>query len=225
MSYSTKNNLKNIFKCLYIILITAAVTIGSTGSYFSDTATISNNIITTGENELPELQVLINEVYYDTGCRIFNDNDCSRFEREDDNEWVELYNPTGVAISLKKWSISGDSWPSIINSNVEIPAYGFALLSHGNDTWHFWENITEDNVVKINLSGSHDRMSNSGDRVILRDDKGDIVDQISYGDDTEIFDPACIDVDEGHSLEREHLGTDSDTSADFIERIDPTPGY
>jgi len=67
-------------------------------------------------------------------------------------------------------------------------------------------------------------LSNTGDRLILKDQDGNIIDQMSYGADNSIFDPACPNVARGHSLERKSLGKDTDTNDDFIDQVSPTPG-
>lgn len=224
MKEKERKNLANILKSAYIIFAVATISIGTTGSYFSDTAMITNNVISTGDTFLEDLHIVINEIYYDTDCRTYDDGECSMFESEGKNEWIELYNPTNKAVNIKNWSITGDSKPVIINPNVSIPAFGFALLSQSNNTWHYWGDPSGENIISVNLTGNVDRMSNSGDRIILKDDKGNIIDQLSYGDDMTIFDPSCIDVGEGHSLERSPLGFDTDSANDFIEMIEPTPG-
>ena len=47
---------------------------------------------------------------------------------------------------------------------------------------------------------------------------------MSYGDDTSQLNPSETDVVEGHSLEREPDGVDTNTNADFVDRTIPTPG-
>ena len=211
----------NISKCIYIIFVVSVISIGTTGSYFSDTVTIDGNQFSTGTWS----NIVINEVYYDTDARTFGNGNSFKTEEEGKNEWIELYNPNSFPINIKDWSITDNTYTKLVAPNIDIPANGFALLSHDNSTWHFWGDPSGADIEIINLTGNTDWLSNDGDKVVLKDSSGSIVDQMSYGDNTTVFSPACADVGQGHSLERKTLGgTDTNTAADFIKMTTPTPG-
>ena len=67
-------------------------------------------------------------------------------------------------------------------------------------------------------------LANGGDRVVLRDSLGNIIDQMSYGTDVSVLNPSSSDVAEGHSLERVPDGFDNDLGSDFFDTNPPTPG-
>jgi len=208
-------------KSIFLIAVVSTFLVGSSGAYFSDTAVVSGNQFSTGTWDK---HIVINEVYYDTGVSFFPNGNNNKSEEEGKNEWIELYNPNDIAINIKDWTITDNFYTKTINPNASIPAHGFALLSHDNDTWHFWGDPSGSNIVTINLTGSTDWLSNGGDRVILKNASGVTVDQMSYGTNTTVFNPACPDVAQGHSLTRSPLGHDTDSKNDFIDSTNPTPG-
>ncbi len=165
---------------------------------------------------LPECKVVINEVYYDV--------DASHGS-EGTNEWIELYNPTSGPVNLKDYSIVDNSGIArTIHSNTYIPSNGYAVISKDASTWALYWTMPASSV-KIELGSIiGNGLANTGDRVILKDANGDIVDQMGYGADTAVWNPACPDVPEGHSLARSPAGFDTDSSSDFTELTIPNPG-
>lgn len=215
--------MSKIIKGIFLIAAIVFITVSTSGAYFSNTATVIGSQFSTGYWS----NVVINEVYYDTGTRTFDNGNGSKTEEEGKNEWIELYNSNSFAVNIKNWSITDNSGVAHpINANVNIPAHGFALLSHDNDTWHFWGDPSGANIITVNLGGSPGSgwLGNDGDRIILKDANGTVIDQMSYGTDVTAFSPACPDVIQGHSLERNPLGHDTNTAADFIDKATPTPG-
>jgi hypothetical protein len=67
-------------------------------------------------------------------------------------------------------------------------------------------------------------LGNDGDRLVLRDGSGAIVDAISWGRDTSVLNPAIADVPAGHSIERSAPGADTDSASDFADNESPSPG-
>jgi hypothetical protein len=67
-------------------------------------------------------------------------------------------------------------------------------------------------------------LSASGDEVILVDVGGGIIDGLSWGNSTAIFDPAIPNVESDHSLERYPAARDSDSAADWRDQPEPSPG-
>lgn len=214
--------MKKIIRSLFLIGAVIFISIGTSGAYFSDTAVVSGVEFSTGTWSTDQ-NIVINEVYYDTGNRHFNSGGQTKTEVEGKNEWVELYNPNDIAVNIKNYSITDNYSPYVINSNSWIPAHGFVVLTHDNDTKHFWGDPPVD---FINLGGSMGGgwLGNDGDQVVLKNPSGVIIDQMSYGNNTAVFNPACQDVSPGHSLERNPLGHDTDTRNDFIDKVNPTPG-
>ena len=163
--------------------------------------------------------VVINEVYYDVASDKGSEGDTAN-----PDEWVELYNNTGSPVNLKNWTITDNSdTRTISNSNKYIPANGFALLSKSAATWTFWTVPAAAEKIELGQKVGNG-LANTGDVLVLKNNVGITVDAMNYGTDTSIWNPAATDVAEGHSLERDPDGDDTDLPADFIDRTTPTPG-
>jgi hypothetical protein len=65
-------------------------------------------------------------------------------------------------------------------------------------------------------------LANTGDALLLKSGDG-IIDAMSYGSDSSIFDLPAADA--GKSLSRNPNGKDTNTSSDWIELDIPTPGF
>jgi cardiolipin synthase A/B len=156
--------------------------------------------------------IVINEIEYDPPG---DDNNC---------EWIELYNNTAVAIDVTGWTIedntSSDTLPELL-----LPAGGFAVVAASAK---FYDNYPSfDGTIVILDSYLGNGLSNTGDRLYLKDADGLPIDALSYGSDGTVFSCAgfpCSGVPEGHSLERDPEGWDTDSAADFVDRYPPTPG-
>jgi hypothetical protein len=118
------------------------------------------------------------------------------------------------------------AWKEVITQTYIIEPGQFVVLSANASTWAFWP-IIPSNAVKIALGGSRmfDGLRNKGDRVLLYDASGNLIDAVSWGDDKTAFDPPVLPiVAKGHSIERTSAGHDTNTAADWVERDNPTPG-
>jgi len=175
----------------------------------------------------PEPHIVINEVYYDADSRTA----CTVTESDPLNEWVEIYNPTPEPVDISGWVIEDNGGQDIIPNSPVIPGNGFAVIAKNSSTWSFW-NIP-DSVIKITLGSLiGNGLANDGDRVILKDLSGNIVDQMAYEGDISIWNPAPpldgggipYDLPDGHSLGRDPDGFDTDMADDFIDFSNPTPG-
>src|SRR3990170_6654176 len=67
-------------------------------------------------------------------------------------------------------------------------------------------------------------LSNLGDRLVLRDENGHVVDALSYGNDNADFSPPCPEPDPGQTLERSPAGHDTDAASDFVVTGGGSPG-
>jgi|GEM_PF-1376553 len=140
------------------------------------------------------------------------------------DEWVEIYNPTDKDINLKGWTLTDNSGQATkINSNKTIKAGSFAILSKSASTWKFWN--VDPNALKVELGREiGDGLDNSGDRLILKNPKGTTVDALSYGNDTSVLNPSIPSVALGSSIERIVAGFDTDLASNWKEQPIPTPG-
>jgi uncharacterized repeat protein (TIGR01451 family) len=156
--------------------------------------------------------VVINEVEYDP--------------RGDDNacEWIELYNRTSAPIDVSGWTLqdnnSSDPLPDLV-----LPAGGFIVVAA---TASFYDNYPDfQGALAILGADLGNGLNNSGDRLYLKDGTGQVIDALSYDEDSTVLSCAgfaCAGVAEGHSLERDPQGQDTDSAADFVDRDPPTPG-
>jgi len=221
-------------KLLFALSLVVFLGAGLTKAYFSSkenikdnkfsiktatiTSTASSTETATSTSTSTYTNIVINEVYYDV--------DMTHGD-EGRNEWIELYNPNASDVNIKDWSITDNSGVAhTINANVSIPGFGFALLSHDNNTWGYWGSPSGSKIITTNLGGSPGSgwLGNSGDRVLLKNASNLLIDQMNYFDDTSIWNPACPDVSQGHSLSRGTLGSDTNQPSDFIDLSSPTPG-
>jgi len=67
-------------------------------------------------------------------------------------------------------------------------------------------------------------LANSGDRLILKDATGQIIDAMSYGDDSSVLNPAPRAPASGYSLERQVISKRVAFPGDFAENANPSPG-
>jgi signal peptidase len=227
---------KNLPRALFIfpLLGLTFLLVKSAGSFFSDEETATNNVLGTSEtfgspsptpigtpspsstptslpttsptpSFPPSAHIVINEIYYDVD---------GSHGSEPANEWLELYNPTFSAIDVSGWKLTDNSSQDIIPTSSPIPAGGFALIISQESTTTFWTIPAE--TIIINLGSAIDGgLNNGGDSLSIYDATNTLIDQITYPNGA---------VDEGHSLERDPDGYDSDNYSDFIDQSAPSPG-
>lgn len=196
------------------LLVGSATAVGSTHAFFNDTAASTNNIFQASQT-FPN--VVINEVYYDV-C-----TPASTCGNNPQNEWIELYNPTSTTIDLTGWTVTDNNSSDTIPSGTNILAGSFLIVTPESQTFNVWTGVPVSQRVILG-SNIGNGLADSGDRVILKNASGSIVDSMSYGDDTSQLNPSETDVAKGHSLERDPDGVDTNTNADFVDRTTPTPG-
>jgi len=157
--------------------------------------------------------VVINEVYYDVN---------SSHGSETSNEWIELYNKSTSTVDISGWTITDNlSTKTIAGGTEAILANGVLLISPDSSTWSYWS--IGGSVIKLVMQLGNG-LSNLGDKLILKDDLGNEIDKMNYGTNVEIWNPAATAVAEGHSLERNPGGKDTDSASDFIDQESPSPG-
>lgn len=163
--------------------------------------------------------VVINEVYYRVDSAHGTEN-----TKGNNNEWVELYNPTSTAFSLKGWTLTDSSGVSTkINANKSIPSGGYAILSKDASTWKYWPSAKAVGLELGNQIGNG--LDNTGDRLILKNAQGTLIDKMSWGSDSSGFTPAGTNpqVSIGASTTRIYPGFDSDGASDWIPVNPPNP--
>ena len=174
--------------------------------------------------------LLISEVFYDAPGT------------DEDEEWIEIYNPTASAIDLSAYKIGDEEeqgkgegmyqFPSEASIPpggvivIALKATGFYALYGFNPDYEVTD--TDPSVPDMSKYSAWATgkiaLSNSGDEVLILDGGDAIVDAMSYGNKTTFFDPPCPDVATDHSLERSPANVDSDTAEDWIDQEFPNPG-
>jgi cardiolipin synthase len=164
---------------------------------------------------------LINEVMYDPDI---NDNYY---------EWIELFNPSNESINLSGWIIVDNSENESLegdfnhgNGTTIIPPFGYAIITdHGTK---FYENFSISNdTIKLYVDDSSigNSLGNSGDKLILKNETGEIIDAVEWIIDYEdVEGTPASSVLENHSLSR-YTNVDTNSSSnDFYETSTSTPG-
>lgn len=129
-------------------------------------------------------------------------------------EWLELQNTTSYPLTLAGWSLEDNAKQDAIPSLV-IPPAGLAVVAASPDFYGDFPDY-EGAIVFIEDGELGNGLSNDGDRLILRDGAGKIIDALSYGADYGTSQPPCPLVTAGHSLER-RVGA-------FVDNPNPSPG-
>ena len=152
-----------------------------------------------------------------------NVGSCSKVKDKND-EWIELYNASPYTIELDGWILQDNSGQQTVLSTNESLAPGqFALISRSLTTWDYWNE--DPDAIKIAIgTDCGNGLDNDGDHLYLLDPNGVEVDFVSWGNDTERWDPAVPLVPQGHSMERKSPGFDTDMPSDWEDRSPPTPG-
>ncbi|PIR41084.1 MAG: hypothetical protein COV31_03000 [Candidatus Yanofskybacteria bacterium CG10_big_fil_rev_8_21_14_0_10_46_23] len=165
-------------------------------------------------NPEPDGKLLITEVYYDVD---------STHGTEADNEWVELYNGTDQIINLKDWQIADSSLTDTL-PELLLASGQYALITKSGSTAGFWGWPGETLLIILN-NPIGNGLSNSGDALYLKNPIGEVVDSLSWGANSAVFDPSLPGVIEGHSLGRIDPKIDTDTIADWQDQTLPDPGF
>lgn len=113
-------------------------------------------------------------------------------------QWIELYNPTNAPVNLNKWTLHDNS--AIVNT---LPAR--VLRSH-----HAL-------FIRASRFGGKfgDGLAGTGDHLILNNKLGAMVDALSWGSDTNVFNPALPMIPVGGVVERIDPAFDSDSAGDW----------
>ncbi len=132
-------------------------------------------------------------------------------------EFVDLYNPTSVGISLVDWTLSDAAGTWTFPSTAFVPAGGFLTVARNAAGLEAWVGITPD-VEGMSLS-----LNNAGDVLVLADDLGAEVDRVAW----ESYLPGwTVSAGSGDSIARTVIDVDTDTSADWstLSPSDPFGG-
>jgi hypothetical protein len=132
-------------------------------------------------------------------------------------EWVELFNPGPGDVDLAGWVIadaaSSDTLPSLV-----IPAGGYAVVAGA--AAKFDPAVP---VVRVPDGEIGNGLGNTGDVLRLRDPAGRVVDELSFGARTDVFDPAPPAPEAGETLGLRDPLAEPDPGL-WAVTLRPTPG-
>jgi uncharacterized repeat protein (TIGR01451 family) len=158
--------------------------------------------------------LLITEVFYNTGL-----------VPEDDNEWIEIYNPTTNAVDLTGWSIQDTAPGSVDVLPAAIINPGEFIIIAANTNAFLAENpLYAGQLLEIADGKIGSGLNNFGDGILLRDATTATVDAVSYGQSTVAFSPSVPTVAAGRSIARSPADNDTNTRNDWANQAVPDPG-
>lgn len=148
-------------------------------------------------------RVVINELMYNAG------DDSRQLERLDE-EFLELHNLTDAPISLRGWYF--DSGIRCLLPDLSLPAKGFLVVARNPQ--HF-----RDQHPGLLLAGPYEgSLSNSGEKLRLRDSNGRVVDEIRYADQGAF---ATRSLGQNRGLDDWQWISPSDGEGASLERVNP----
>ncbi|MBI4173301.1 MAG: lamin tail domain-containing protein, partial [Candidatus Aenigmarchaeota archaeon] len=179
---------------------TGNATTGSSSSTGGHNATEGNSSAPYPESAAGHL--LLSEVYYDTPG---SDND---------EEWLELYNPTAAAIDIGGWQLRDNNGIFTFPTGTLVEADAYLVVAR---------NATGFTVlfgVPPGLAGLSLSLGNSGDVLRLLDGSNE-VDMVAWEGHVAGWE---VGASTGTSLQRSPAATDTDTAADWLGNAVPGPG-
>lgn len=137
-------------------------------------------------------------------------------------EWIELFNTSDQRLALTGWwlfdNVDADPIPDLV-----LEPFGYAVVAASAG---FYQNFPDFSGTLVTIADGRigNGLSNTGDRIIIRDGTGRIIDALSYGEDSSVFNPALPLVVPGHSLERQVSASGGNPHAEFWDNAAPSPG-
>jgi len=171
--------------------------------YEADEDTTNNNLYRTVEPGFPPQSIVVNEIMFTPAGG--------------EPEWVELFNRTDSQINLNGWSIT-DIFTTplqvVIEEDLFIEPFSYLVLTKNNSITNYHRLIPSE-LLQIDLPV----LNNDIDGVILKDDRGAVIDSVKYNSDWGGTD--------GYSLERKDVDAGSNISLNWGSSTDieqSTPG-
>ena len=138
------------------------------------------------------------------------------------NEWIEIFNGTTATVNIGGWKIEDAIASDLIPSGTMIAPGRFVVISATSTTRSRWYIPSDAPFVSLG-SSIGDGLSSSGDRVVLRNTSGAVVDAVSWGTNTTAMNPSAPVASYGNSLSRVTFSKDTNTASDWGTRP-PSPG-
>lgn len=144
-------------------------------------------------------------------------SDPSQPGRDAEFEWVELVNVGLAPLELEGWTLSDGSSTTVLPA-MTVPATGYVVIAGASAPFPV-------GVVVVRAKGGQigNGLGNDGDVIRLVAPDGTVVDEISYGDNTKVFDPAPPAPDPGETLGAIDPAAEP-ASENWLVTLQKTPG-
>jgi hypothetical protein len=135
--------------------------------------------------------------------------------RNNEPEWVELFNNTAETLNLKKWKIGDAVSSSVISTgNLYMQPYSYLVLAKDSSILLYYPDVI--NIHKLSFPA----LNNTGDAVVIKDSLNSIIDSLFYtpswgGADNKSLERISPD---GLSVSQVNWGTS-------VNRYRATPGF
>ena len=97
-------------------------------------------------------------------------------------EWIELHNPNDFDVDVGGWWLGDNNGGYTFPDGTVIPAKGFLVVAR-DDVWVKTYYLNDDSFDATAVYGNATfQLSNSADKVILKDNLGNTIDQVDYDD-------------------------------------------
>lgn len=145
---------------------------------------------------------------------------------EQDDEWIEIYNAGEDDVDLSGWEIADDTGTDTLAvSELILAPNQYAVVVPSTSAIEQGGIPNDALILSLESDIGGNGLSRIGDVVRLYNDEGMEADAVSYGINTDAFDVAVEEVDEGYSIARtDPDADDTDTAFDWEKREEPTPG-
>jgi hypothetical protein len=160
-----------------------------------------------------------------------------------DGEWIEIYNPSHVAVVLNGFKIGDEETPRgtegmlLFSTTVVVEPGDFILVANEAQAFYNIYGRYPDFEIKSTVAEVPELISypdwgsgsivlgTAGDEVLLLDSSDAVVDVVAYGNSTYPgFSPPVPAAPEGYSIARQPPNRDTDTLDDWVELPIPNPG-
>ncbi len=125
--------------------------------------------------------VVISEIHADPADGKLGDANGDDVRNAFDDEFVELLNTTCEEVDISRWTISdSEGLKFTFPPRTQLEAREAAVVFGGPTPTGRFGNATANHLV-FYVRGGHLKLTNSGDTVTLKDDRGNTVDSATYG--------------------------------------------
>lgn len=122
--------------------------------------------------------LLIKQFYVFPPGNIYNDiviNEIMYAPSTGEPEWIELFNRTNNIVSIKNWKLSdAASTITITGTDIFIAPESFIVITKDSSILNFYNVPSQ--IVKANIPS----LNNTGDAVVIKDDRGLMIDSVYY---------------------------------------------